>query len=176
MTTDDIRQALKDALEPVTSSVKEMSGSFGKFQIETAVHLTEIRKDLKHVCDGHADLVTDVKELRENWPLVESHIEREENTASIKMAQAISKKSDPATPRPVDGVRLSTLSTWSIRLAPLILAAAIGLIGLGFYFASGSADEAVDVMREIRALADKTTKMSSEMTRIQAAIEDGGMK
>jgi len=176
METDEIRRVLQDAVKPINESVKELSGAFGQFQIKTVKQLAEIRSDVKHVCQEYGDLNKDVKDLREQWPLIESHMEREENTASIKLAQATSKKSDPSTPRPSDAAHLGVLSTWSIRLAPLILAAAIGLIGLGFYFASGSTDEAVDVMREIRALADKTTKMSSEMAKIQTAIEDGGVK
>lgn len=72
------------------------------------------------------------------------------------------------------GMKASALTTWSIRLAPLILAAALGLIGLGFYFASGNADDAKAVIGEVRALADKTVKMSKEIQKVQKEISDGG--
>ena len=73
-------------------------------------------------------------------------------------------------------LKISSLTTWSIRLAPLILTAALGLIGLGFYFASGNADDAKKVMVEIRALADRTTKLSGEVAQVKNEIVDGGVQ
>lgn len=173
---DDIRKVLRDALEPVTSSVKEMGETFHEFQLTTATSLAEIHTDLKHVRREYGELNSDVKELREQQPLITAHMRREEDTATIKLAQATTKKSDPNTPSLRKSLIPAPVSGILLKLAPLFLAAAIGLVGIGFYLASGSTDDAVTVMKEIRALADKTTKMSGELKTIQSAIEDGGVK
>lgn len=97
MTSEDIRTALKDALEPVASSVKEMSGKFEKFQLTTTSQLAEIRTDMKHLRRGHTDLAASVEKVREdhaecvartNWPLVESLIRRDEDTQTVKLQAA----------------------------------------------------------------------------------------
>jgi hypothetical protein len=96
MTSEEISRVISNALGPVTSSVDRMASSLVDFKLTTTQHLTEIRSDLRHVCEGHSELVGDVKQLREQWPLVESHMKREEDTQTFKLQQAsTSKKSDP---------------------------------------------------------------------------------
>jgi hypothetical protein len=168
MTSEEISRVISNALGPVTSSVDRMASSLVDFKLTTTQHLTEIRSDLRHVCEGHSELVGDVKQLREQWPLVESHMKREEDTQTFKLQQATTKKSDPAGL----SIRFPKGSSFA-KLAPLILAAAMGLIGLGFYLASGNAADATATVRALRAITDTTTKMSGELKRIQEELDAG---
>lgn len=91
---EDIRQALKDALEPMSNSVRELSGRFGDFQVSTAESVAEIRTDMKHVRRECGELKIDVKGLREQWPRVEAHLRQAEDTESFKLQRPTDKKSD----------------------------------------------------------------------------------
>lgn len=97
MTSDDIREALRDALQPVNASVRELSGKFEKFQLSTTEKLAEIRTDMKHLRHGHDTLADSVEGIRQdhaecvartNWPLVESLLRRDEDTQSVKLQAA----------------------------------------------------------------------------------------
>lgn len=134
-----------------------------------------LHEDVRSMNGTLGDIRQDIGEVKASITSLGKQIDEHPGKCPAIAALKNGKKSLAPGAAP-EVTKLGALSTWSIRLAPLILAAAIGLIGLGFYFASGDADEAVSVMKEIRALADKTTKMSSELKKVQEEIEDGGEK
>jgi hypothetical protein len=68
------------------------------------------------------------------------------------------------------GGRSSTV-TWLIRLAPILLAAALGLLGLGAYVGGGESDD--DTTRAIRAVADTTARLAAELAQVRAAVDGG---
>jgi len=57
---------------------------------------------------------------------------------------------------------------------PLLLAAALGLLGLGAYVGSGMDD--AETTRAIRAVTDSTTKLARDLENIRAAVDAGGQK
>lgn len=54
---------------------------------------------------------------------------------------------------------------------PALLAAALGLLGLGAYFGSGGNNDAT--ARAIRAVSDQTAKLAKDIEKIQAASDAG---
>lgn len=65
----------------------------------------------------------------------------------------------------------SSAMTWLIRLAPILLAAALGLLGLGAYLGTG--DDSDDTTRAIRAISDTTARLAGDLARIQESIDSG---
>lgn len=95
MTSEEMREALKAAVEPISTSLKELNGRFDAFQITTVRQLTEIHSDLRHLCGEHSKLEEEVDTIRGEWPIIAAHVRREdEATASARMLQPTDKRSD----------------------------------------------------------------------------------
>ncbi len=123
MATEDIRQVLKEALEPVNSSMRELSGNFNEFQVSTASALSEIHTDMKHVRREYGGLNKDVKELREGWPLIAAHMKREEDTASLRLVAGAARSSGGITTS--NGSARFSLPKGMLRWIPWIIMAAL---------------------------------------------------
>jgi hypothetical protein len=149
MTRDDFGAALKEALEPVTTSVREMSGKFEKFQLTTTSQLAEIRTDMKHLRRGHADLAGSVERIRDdhaeciartNWPLIEAHLKREDDSQVVEtMKSAMSRPTDKQS----NGNIKVSIPRAAVKYVPwLIVAALLGaaLVG-GLIFGKASGRE-----------------------------------
>lgn len=168
-------EKLERLLRKVTSPLESTLDAFGmkldNHRVEMAGAVAEIKTDIRYLKDNQKEAWEQIDKVREKWPVVEQFLRKDEITSSIKLNKP---SVSPAVAG--NGGKLGVLSAWCVRLAPLILAAAIGLVGLGFYMASGSPEDTAATMRQLRALADTTTKMTSELKKIQVEIQDGGIQ
>jgi hypothetical protein len=170
---EKLERLLRKVTSPLTESLRGFGDKLDDHRIEMAAHVAEIKTDIHYLKDNQKEAWEQIDKVREKWPVVEQLLRKDEITSSIKLNKP------SVTPNGSSGgsaFRTGAFASWCVRLAPLLLSVAIGLIGLGFYMASGSTEDAVATMREIRALADKTTKMSGELQKIQTEIVDGGVQ
>ena len=135
---ESIQQALRAIVQPLDESVRGLGSKFDDHRVQTAERLAGIQADLKHIRTGHADLQSQVKEIRDdqaecvartNWPLVANLIQRDENTAAFRSAQPTTKKSDPSISIPISKATMRWIP-WLI-VSALLGAAVVGGVLVG---------------------------------------------
>lgn len=172
MDEQKLAAALQNATKPLSDSIKDFGNKLDDHRMEMTGAVAEIRTDIRYLKDNQKEAWEQIDKVREKWPVVEQFLRKDEITSSIKLNKP---SVSPGVSRG-NGGRVGLFAAWCVRLAPLILAAAIGLIGLGFYMASGSPEDTAATMRQLRALSDTTTKMSGALKKIEAVIDDGGVR
>jgi hypothetical protein len=170
---DKLETLLRKVTSPLSSTLEAFGTKLDNHRTEMAANVAEIKTDIRYLKENQKEAWEQIDKVRDKWPVVEQLLRKDEITSSIKLNKTSVPPTSPAG-QPV--MKLGTISSWCIRLAPIILAAALGLIGLGVYFASGSTDEATATMRAIRAIADTNTKISGELKKIQTEIDDAGVQ
>ncbi len=169
---EKLERLLRKVTHPMTESLKDFGDKLDDHRIEMAAHVAAIKTDIHYLKDNQKEAWEQIDKVREKWPVVEQLLRKDEITSSIKLNKP---SVSPSASAGGSALRTGAFASWCVRLAPLILSIAIGLIGLGFYMASGNSEDTLATMREIRAIADKTTKMSSALQEIQTEIADGGL-
>jgi hypothetical protein len=167
---EKLERLLTKVTSPLSASLKDFGDKLDTHRLEMAGSIAEIKTDIGYLKDNQKEAWEQIDKVREKWPVVEQFLRKDEITSTVKLQ----KPSVSPNVNNGNGARFGSISAWCVKLAPLLLAAAIGLVGLGFYMASGSPEDTAATMRQLRALTDTTTKMTSELKKIQTEIADGG--
>jgi len=169
---EKLERLLKKVTSPLSDSLRDFGIKLDDHRMEMAGSIAEIKTDIGYLKSNQKEAWEQIDKVREKWPVVEQFLRKDEITSSIKL----NKPSVSPNGNGRNGARFGSISAWCVKLAPLLLAAAIGLVGLGFYMASGNPEDTAATMRQLRALADTTTKLVGEVKKVQEEINDGGVR
>lgn len=143
-----LREIVLEAVKPVADSVVGLTNKVEDFRVSTAANLAQIQADVKHVRGSHRDLVGQVSDLRDDhancvprlqWPLIEAHLRREEDTAVQRLAQPTTKKSD-------SDLRI-LLPKQSLRVIPWFIVALLlgaAMVGAAIFGKNSGVEEATN--------------------------------
>jgi hypothetical protein len=132
--------------------------------------LRNLHSDIREFGSQLGDIRSDIGELKGDVKAMDKRVDKLEATVASSN-RPTSKITPPGGSMVPPVFKGNGLQLWAIRiLAPLLLAAVLGLIGFGFYCGAtgGSGDETT---KALRAVTDMTAKLAKDVARIEGAID-----